>query len=127
MVLKAYFKTFKDGNKILCTTYLKTNLIYDLETNTAGINGARLNSFTEIFYHDYRSFTSTYGYISPSSLEQFNGQFDKRYIDFQRITLDLHPGLTLAPVMVDVMFEILSLNERKIQDSLNITDSIYLK
>ena len=28
--------------------------------------------------------------------------------------------------MVDVMFEILSLNEREIQDSLNITDSFFL-
>ena len=122
MVLKAYFKTFKDGNKILCTTYLKTNLIYDLETNTAGINGARLNSFTEIFYHDWRNSISM-GHNSTD----YNPLFEMRYMVFQLVSSEKQPGFTIAPVMVDVMFEILSLNERKIQDSLNITDSIYLK
>ena len=122
MVLKAYFKTFKDGNKILCTTYLKTNLIYDLETNTAGINGTRLNSFTEIFYHDWRNSISM-GHNSTD----YNPLFEMRYMVFQLVSSEKQPGFTIAPVMVDVMFEILSLNERKIQDSLNITDSIYLK
>ena len=78
--------------------------------NTAGINGARLNSFTEIFYHDWRN-------------DERDPLLDERYIDFQLVSSEKHPGYKIAPVMVDVMFEILSINERKIQDSLNITDS----
>ena len=46
-----------------------------------------------------------------------------RYIDFQDLSSETYPGSTIAPVMVDVMFEILSINEREIQDSLNITYS----
>ena len=84
--------------------------------NTAGINGARLNSFTEIFYHDWRNSTTDY---KPS--------FELRYIDFQLVSSEKQPGFTIAPVMVDVMFEILSVNEREIQDSLNIADSKFLK
>ena len=85
--------------------------------NTAGINGARLKSFTEIFFHDWR------GYISADNPTDYNPLFDMRYIDFQDLSSETYPGSTIAPVMVDVMFEILSINERKIQDSLNITDS----
>jgi len=57
----------------------------------------------------------------------YNPLFEMRYMVFQLVSSEKQPGFTIAPVMVDVMFEILSLNERKIQDSLNITDSIYLK
>jgi len=80
--------------------------------NTAGINGARLNSFTEIFYHDWRN-------------DERDPLFDERYIDFQLVSSEMFPGSTIAPVTVDVMFEILSINEREIQDSLNITYSIF--
>ena len=85
--------------------------------NTAGINGARLNSFTEIFYHDWRNC------ISTDCSTDFNPLFDMRYSDFQLVSSKRLPGFTIAPVMVDVMFEILSINEREIQDSLNITYS----
>ena len=90
-------KSYKDGNEVLCTTYIKTNLIYDLETNQAGEGG--LTSFTEIFYYDDRS----------------NGEyvFDERYKIFQHITSDYYAGYTIAPIMVDVMFQIVTINERK--------------
>lgn len=48
-----------------------------------------------------------------------------RYSDFQLVSSERLPGFAIAPVMVDVMFEILSINEREIQDSLNRTDSIF--
>ena len=50
-----------------------------------------------------------------------------RYIDFQLVSSEKQPGFAIAPVMVDVMFEILSVNERENQNSLNITDSKFLK
>ena len=153
LILKAHLQTFQNGNKILCTTYLKTNLIYDLETNTAGINGKRLNSFTGIFYHDWRGRMSadnstdySMDYSTDNSTDystfdsrdystdystdnstDYDALFDYRYAWFQVVTSEKLPGFTIPPVMVDVMFEILSINERKIQDSLNITDSIFLK
>ena len=125
--MKAYFKTFKDGNKILCTTYLKTNLIYDLETNTAGINGARLNSFTEIFYHDWRNSISMGHNPTNHNSTDYNPLFEMRYMVFQLVSSEKQPGFTIAPVMVDVMFEILSLNERELQDRLNLTDLKWLR
>ena len=85
--------------------------------NTAGTNGARLNSFTEIFYHDWRNSTTDYNSTDYKPL------FEMRYIDFQLVSSEKQPGFTIAPVMVDVMFEILSVNERELQDSLNLSDS----
>ena len=115
------YKTYVNGTKILCTTYLKTNLIYDLETNTAGENGRRLTSFTEIFYHDWRNKAAkdrekrSWGKITGKDSKGNRGkEFDGRYLDFQDVSSDLYPGYTVAPVKVDVMFEILSINDRKI-------------
>ena len=45
-----YVNLYWRSMEVLCTTYLKTNLIYDLETNNAS-----LTHFTDIFYYDYRS------------------------------------------------------------------------
>ena len=45
-----YVSLFFIDMEVLCTTYLKTNLIYDLETNNAS-----LTHFTDIFYYDYRN------------------------------------------------------------------------
>ena len=96
-------KSYKDGNEVLCTTYIKTNLIYDLETNQAGEGG--LTSFTEIFYYDW----------FDEDRSNFTGEyvFDERYKIFQRITSDYYAGYTIAPIMVDVMFQIVTINERK--------------
>ena len=88
-------KTYIYGEKILCTTYLKTNLIYDLETNSAGKNGTRLTNFTKIFYHDSRNFDQT--------------KFNDRYLDFQLVIPDPKPGMKLSPMMVDVMFEVVNI------------------
>ena len=43
----SYTQSWMNGNIISCTTYLKTNLIYDLETNAEG-----LTNFTDIVYYD---------------------------------------------------------------------------
>ena len=105
-------KSYKDGNEVLCTTYIKTNLIYDLETNQAtslesgNKSGKRgLASFTEIFYYDW----------FDEDRSNFTGEyvFDERYKIFQRITSDYYAGYTIAPIMVDVMFQIVTINERK--------------
>ena len=85
--------------------------------NTAGINGARLNSFTGIFYHDWRNYHST------ENSTDYNPLFDMRYVDFQLLSSEKQPGYAIAPVTVDVMFEILSLNERELQERLNLTVS----
>ena len=82
--------------------------------NTAGIN---LNSFTEIFYYDWRNWTTDHNSTDYKPL------FQMRYIDFQLLSSEKQPGYKIAPVMVDVMFEILSINEREILDRLYITDS----
>ena len=50
-----------------------------------------------------------------------------RYSDFQLVSSEKQPGFAIAPVTVDVMFEILSLNERELQDRLNLADSKWLR
>ena len=111
-------KSYKDGNEVLCTTYIKANLIYDLETNQAtsldsnktlesgNKSGKGLASFTEIFYYDW----------FDEDRSDFTGEyvFDERYKIFQQITSDYYAGFTIAPIMVDVMFQIVTINERKI-------------
>ena len=100
MAAKEYTLTYYSGNEILCTTYLKTNLIYDLQTNTEGVTG-----FTDVVFHDWRA------YEDPN----WNGKylFDQRYWDLQWYTSDAYPGLNTNPIMVDIMFQIVSINERK--------------
>ena len=99
-------KSYKKGNEISCETYLKTNLIYDLSTNNAE---PRITEFTEIFYFDYRKRKS------PRQLKNdtFAG-FNDRYIIFQNVSSDQYPGEEVGPVVVDVMFQIVTINERKI-------------
>ena len=96
-----YTQFYINGSEILCTTYLKTNLLYDLQTNTEGIT-----NFTEIHFHDWR------GEEKPD----FDGKylFDKRYIIFQAITSESYPGLLVSPIIVDIMFQIVAINEGKI-------------
>ena len=95
-----YTQFYKNGSEILCTTYLKTNLVYDLQTNNEG-----LTSFTDVVFHDWRA----------EEAEDFDGVylFDLRYYIFQMITTDSYPGLTANPIMVDIMFQIVKINERK--------------
>ena len=96
-----YTKFYKDGSEILCTTYLKTNLLYDLQTNTEGIM-----NFTDIHFHDWRA----------EQENDFDGVhlFDKRYFIFQSITSKSFPGLSVSPIIVDIMFQIVAINEGKI-------------
>ena len=100
----SYTQSWWDGNVISCTTYLKTNLIYDLETNAEG-----LTSFTDILYHDWRA----------EDDEDFDAEvdgylFNKRYYELQWYTSDAYPGVETNPIMVDIMFQIVTINERKI-------------
>ena len=96
-----YTQFYKNGSEILCTTYVKTNLVYDLQTNTKGITG-----FTDVFFDDWRA----------QEVEGFNDDylFDERYYIFQEITSDSYPGMIVNPIMVDIMFQIVTINERKI-------------
>ena len=100
MAAMNYTQTYLSGNEILCTTYLKTNLIYDLQTNTERVTG-----FTDVLFHDWRA----------EEDKDFNGDylFDLRYYGFQSYTSDAFPGLNSNPIMVDIMFQIVSINERK--------------
>ena len=95
-----YSQFCKNGSEILCTTYVKTNLVYDLQTNTKGITG-----FTDVFFDDWRA----------QEVEGFNDDylFDERYYIFQEITSDSYPGMIENPIMVDIMFQIVTINERK--------------
>ena len=95
-----YSQFYKNGSEILCTTYVKTNLVYDLQTNTKGITG-----FTDVFFGDWRA----------EEAEDFNDDylFDQRYLIFQDITSDSYPGMIVNPIMVDIMFQIVTINERK--------------
>ena len=95
-----YSQFYKNGSEILCTTYVKTNLVYDLQTNTKGITG-----FTDVFFDDWRA----------QEVEGFNDDylFDERYYIFQDITSDSYPGMIVNPIMVDIMFQIVTINERK--------------
>ena len=99
-----YTQTWWDGNVISCTTYLKTNLIYDLETNAED-----LTNFTDILYHDWRRLWRA------EEASDFDGNylFELRYYMFQEFTSDAYPGLNTNPIMVDIMFQIVSINERK--------------
>ena len=96
----SYTQSWMDGNIISCTTYLKTNLIYDLETNAEG-----LTNFTDIVYYDWRA----------EDASDFDGNylFKLRYYVFQMLTSDAYPGLNTNPIMVDIMFQIVAINERK--------------
>ena len=96
-----YTQFYKNGSEILCTTYLKTNLLYDLQTNTEGIS-----NFTSIHFHDWRA----------EDEADFDDDylFDKRYYLFQSITSKSYPGESVSPIMVDIMFQIVAINESKI-------------
>ena len=96
-----YTQFYKIGSAILCTTYLKTNLLYDLQTNTEGIT-----NFTDIHFHDWRAEVAA----------DFDDDylFDKRYYIFQSITSKSYPGESVNPIMVDIMFQIVAINEGKI-------------
>lgn len=93
-----YSQLYKIGSEILCTTYLKTNLIYDLQTNTKGIS-----NFTDIHFHDLRAEPDT----------DYDDLF-QRYFIFQQITSNSYPGDSVEPVMVDIMFQIVAINEGEI-------------
>ena len=95
-----YTQFYKNGSEILCTTYLKTNLVYDLQTNDQGVTG-----YTDVFFGDWRA----------EEAEDFNDVylFDRRYYTFQTYTSDSYPGVTVNPIMVDIMFQIVTINERK--------------
>ena len=77
-------------------------MIYDLERNSAGENGNRLTSFTEIFYHDWRLTSSPNGQLIQE-------KFDHRYRDFQIVIPNPAPGKKVVPMMVDVMFEVVNI------------------
>ena len=77
------------------------------------------NSFTEVFYHDWRHYDDYW----DDDYWHWDPPFEGRYKIFQEFSPEIQPGYTIGPVMVDVMFEILSINEREIRDSLNINDS----
>lgn len=100
---RSRFKTFEYGNEISCSTYLKTNLFYDLRTNNASFTG-----FTDIFYSDFRSEE-----VDGSKYWRDDYLFSRRYLMFQDITTESFPGYTIAPIKVDVMFQIVTINERK--------------
>ena len=96
-----YTQFYLVGSEILCTTYLKTNLLYDLQTNNQSIT-----SYTEIHFHDWRA----------EDEADFDDDylFDERYYIFQDITSESYPGLSVKPIIVDIMFQIVAINERKI-------------
>ena len=104
-MFETLLKTYKEGNEIDCGTYLKTNLIYDLITNSAG-----LTEFTEIFYYDYRKRKSPRQFRNHGS----TSGFDERYTIFQTVSRDQYPGEEVEAVIVDVMFQVVTINERKI-------------
>ena len=86
-----------------------------METNSAGTNaagqpdGSRNTSFTDIFYYDWRAEEADdFDYFSHDYV------FGERYMIFQYITSESLPGFTLAPMVVDVMFQVVTINERKI-------------
>ena len=114
-------ETYEEGNKILCTTYLKTNLIYDLAPSERPEYD--LTSFTKIFYWDF-IWLNGYEDNPPltrnsdcyKSVTSRGTRFGWRYKDFQDVSSDRYPGYYVAPVSVDMMFEILTINERKIFD-----------
>ena len=78
-----------------------------MTTNSAAIR-AGLTEFTEIFYYDYRKREN------PRQLkdDSFAG-FNERYIIFQDVSSDQYPGEEIGPVTVDVMFQVVTINERK--------------
>ena len=78
-----------------------------MTTNSAAIR-AGLTEFTEIFYYDYRKRKN------PRQLkdDSFAG-FNERYIIFQDVSSDQYPGEEIGPVIVDVMFQVVTINERK--------------
>ena len=99
-VATQYALFFMYGNEILCTTYLKTNLLYDLQTNNQNIT-----SYTEIYFHYWRE----------ALKRGFNGDYSlEKYTVFQAITSDSYPGFLVSPIIVDIMFQIVAINERKI-------------
>ena len=95
-----YTQFYLNGSEILCTTYLKTNLVYDLQTNDEGVTG-----YTDILFGDWRA----------EEAADFNDvyPFDQRYYTFQIYTSDAYPGVIVNPIMVDIMFQIVTINERK--------------
>ena len=177
-----YASSYHFGNNISCTTYLKTNLVYDLQTNKHG-----LKNFTNVFFYDWReqkdlveelvdvvedildiledddhpdddhedydhenddqedfdsywlsnitvdddyedddheddahgdydsynSYSSDGGRIWRDGAVWPEGLFNQRYYDFQWITSDPYPGLSPSPLNVDIMFQIVTINERK--------------
>ena len=96
-----YTQFYINGSEILCTTYLKTNLLYDLQTNNQSIT-----SYTEIHFHGWRAEDE------PDFDDDY--LFDLRYYIFQDITSESYPGLSVKPIIVDIMFQIVAINERKI-------------
>ena len=144
-----YSSSYHFGNNISCTTYLKTNLVYDLQTNKHG-----LKNFTDVFFYDWREqkeLVEELVDVVEDLLEDYEnddenddqedfdsywlsnitvdddyedddhgddavwpeGLFNQRYYDFQWITSDPYPGLSPSPLNVDIMFQIVTINERK--------------
>ena len=96
-----YSQFYREGSEILCKTYLKVNLVYDLQTNDKNVI-----DFTDVLFYDWRS----------EEEEDFDGNylFELRYYMFQAFTSYAYPGLVMNPIMVDIMFQIVTINERKV-------------
>ena len=100
-----YTQFYKNGSEILCTTYLKTNLVYDLQTNDKGLTG-----YTDVLFGDWRAEEAE---DFPEYPLKEDYLFGKRYYTFQTYTSDSYPGVIVNPIMVDIMFQIVTINERK--------------
>ena len=68
----------------------QANLFYDLKTSSS-------TSFTEIAFYDYFNHESK--------------KFDGRYNEITYNNGDNYPGETIAPIEVDIMFQIISINQ----------------
>ena len=86
----------------------ENEFIYDLRTNNKSYTG-----FTDIFYNDYLEEDDKFGFWDIFNFRWEEYVFHRRYRIFQYITTESFPGFTIAPIKVDVMFQIVTINERK--------------
>ena len=105
-----YSTSYLLGNSISCTTYLKTNLVYDFKKNWETLSSFGLKGFTDVFFYDWREEWKAYEHMYEEDIDHV---FNRRYYDFQWITSDSYPGLAVKPLNVDIMFQIVAINERK--------------